>query len=177
MQTAFEFCVEHVFIREGGFVNHPSDKGGPTKFGITKVTLANFRKLPVNDKEVFELKREEAEAIYRTRFWEPMRLDRLRSRKVQLILFDQGVNRGAVATIRILQEVLSIYCGKKIQVDGVLGDSTESAIMTCDENLLCRKLIQAFQRKYAELTVKDRSQSAFLIGWLSRTFALWDAIS
>jgi len=32
--------------REGGFSNHPADKGGPTKYGITQQTLSEWRGVP-----------------------------------------------------------------------------------------------------------------------------------
>ena len=32
----FEKAVERVLENEGGYVNHPSDPGGETKFGISK---------------------------------------------------------------------------------------------------------------------------------------------
>ena len=27
--------IDDILRREGGYVNHPADKGGPTKYGIT----------------------------------------------------------------------------------------------------------------------------------------------
>ena len=28
--------IDELIEREGGYVNHPADRGGPTKFGITE---------------------------------------------------------------------------------------------------------------------------------------------
>lgn len=57
--------IDALLDREGGYVNHPADRGGPTGFGITEaVARANgyrgaMRALP----------RDEAAAIYRRLYW------------------------------------------------------------------------------------------------------------
>lgn len=35
----YEEILNDVLRREGGYVHHPSDRGGPTKFGIAARTL------------------------------------------------------------------------------------------------------------------------------------------
>jgi lysozyme family protein len=63
--------VDGLIEREGGYVNHPADKGGPTCFGITEaVARAHgyadaMRSLP----------RMEAAAIYRRLYWLRPRFD------------------------------------------------------------------------------------------------------
>src|SRR5690606_7789917 len=74
-QDRFNEALEHVLQVEGGFVNHPADKGGATKFGITRATLAAWRTRPVSVEDVQRMNREEAAAIYRKRYWDYMRLD------------------------------------------------------------------------------------------------------
>lgn len=56
--------IESIIDREGGFVNHKADKGGPTKFGITHTTLAKWRGHPVTEEDVRNLERPEAREIY-----------------------------------------------------------------------------------------------------------------
>ncbi len=175
--TEFEICLEHVLKREGGFVNHPMDTGGPTNFGITADTLARYRGAEVSDKDVFEMTLKEASKIYENNFWVPMRLDRLRAKRVQLILFDQGVNRGPGPAIKALQETLNIYFAEKLDCDGIIGNATDVAVMTAPESALCRKLLQSFQKKYVEQVLKTPSQIVFLQGWLNRLNSLWDAIA
>ena len=57
--------IEALIEREGGYVNHPADKGGPTCWGITEAVArahgysGAMRQLP----------REEAAGIYRRLYW------------------------------------------------------------------------------------------------------------
>ena len=59
--------LDEIIRREGGYVNHPADRGGPTNFGITAQTLGSWRKLgrPATTAEVRALTEAEARAVYR----------------------------------------------------------------------------------------------------------------
>ena len=88
--------------REGGYVNHSADKGGPTCFGITEAVARahGFAGAMKN------LPRGEAAAIYRRLYWLRPRFDQVakRSSRIAAELFDTGVNMGpAVATILFAQ--------------------------------------------------------------------------
>lgn len=178
MTTIFDSCLSHTLKIEGEeFVNHPVDRGGATKFGITKATLSSYRGVEVSDKDVFDLTLEEAAKIYELRYWNTMRLDRVRSKDVALILFDQGVNAGPTTAVKLLQKVLNESFREKLLVDGVLGNKTDVAIATAPEAKLCRKLIQAAQLRYVDICVSNPSQLVFLKGWLNRTFFLQEQTS
>ncbi len=172
----FDYCIAHVFEREGGFVNHPADKGGPTKYGITKKTLEAFcAGFPVTDKDVFELTRERALDIYYAMYWEKTGIEKLPSRRVKLMLLDQAVHRGGHKAVTVLQEVLKIFFDPSMSLDGIIGPSTIAAVRAADETKLCRKYIQACIRNYGQIVLSDPKQSPFLVGWLNRAFSLWEA--
>ena len=68
--------IDALIDREGGYVDHPADKGGPTCFGITEAVAraqgyaGAMRQLP----------REEAAAIYRRLYWLRPRFDEVAKR-------------------------------------------------------------------------------------------------
>ncbi len=176
MNTILEACLRHIFKIEGEYIDHPMDRGGPTKFGITLKTFADYSGLPsLPVSAIQNLTAEHAARIYEFKYWNTMRLDRVRSQKLALILFDQGVNGGPRTAIKMLQEVLNESFGEKLKVDGDLGNKTDAAVAkVADSVRLCRKLIQKAQVRYVNLAIADPSQMVFLKGWLNRTFTLQD---
>ena len=39
MAVSVEHIIKEIIRREGGYVNHPNDRGGPTKYGVHRNTL------------------------------------------------------------------------------------------------------------------------------------------
>jgi lysozyme family protein len=97
--------VDALIEREGGYVRHPADRGGPTCFGITEaVARAHGYAGPMR-----QLPRSEAAAIYRRLYWERPRFDRVAERSAALAaeLFDTGVNMGPSVAVTFLQRALT----------------------------------------------------------------------
>ena len=97
--------VEALIEREGGYVDHPLDKGGPTCFGITEaVARANGYRGPMR-----RLSRAEAAAIYKRLYWlRPRFADvAVRSARIAAELFDTGVNMGPAVAVTFLQRALT----------------------------------------------------------------------
>ena len=92
-QTApptIDILVDNLIAREGGFVDHPADRGGPTNWGITEaVARAHGYTGPMA-----LLPRGEAAAIYRRLYWLRPRFDAVarRAPHVAAELFDTAVN-------------------------------------------------------------------------------------
>ena len=65
----FDACLAEVLKQEGGYVDNPLDPGGATNLGITRKTLAAWRKISpwwkLPKSEVRALGRPEAASIYK----------------------------------------------------------------------------------------------------------------
>lgn len=164
----FQNAVEKVLKTEGGYVDHPDDKGGATNFGITEQTLAQFRGTPVSHDDVRNLTKDEAIAIYEKFYWKPMGLDQVTKPKIATILFDQAVNRGMAGATRSIQRVLGL------KVDGKIGPVSILAINACSETSICLALFEDAQLQYVDIVQKNPLQVVFLEGWIRRTHSLLD---
>lgn len=168
-----------ILQREGGYVNHPADRGGPTKYGITARTLADWRGLDrlATAEEVQALDIDTARAIYRTRYVTPFDWlsDPLRS-----LVVDWAVTSGSDDPMRALQVSLrqrGIYNGP---VDGIAGPRTKGAVVVdSDPRRTYLDVFTARVRFYAHLALDDPkvrafrkehpdTQLEFLAGWMSR---------
>src|SRR4030095_521014 len=97
--------IDELIEREGGYVNHPADKSGPTRFGIAEaVARAHGYAGPMA-----KLPREEAVAIYRRLYWLRPRFDEVAERvpRVAAELFDTGANMGPAVAATFLQRALT----------------------------------------------------------------------
>ena len=97
--------VDELIEREGGYVDHPPDKGGPTCFGITEaVARAQGYAGPMK-----LLPREEAVEIYTRLYWLRPHFDEIarRSERIASELFDTGVNMGPAVAVTFLQRALT----------------------------------------------------------------------
>ncbi|MCB5176269.1 glycoside hydrolase family 108 protein [Microvirga lenta] len=161
MAATFEACLACVLRHEGGFVHHPADPGGATKFGITRATLARSRGRPVSVEDVRGLSREEAGGIYRRLYWDVVRADDLPP-GLDLALFDFAVNSGPARAVRTLQDVLGVAA------DGVAGPLTLQAAREADTADAVRRLTRArlaFLSRLAAWPVFGR-------GWRIRVLAV-----
>lgn len=114
-------ALKLMFGHEGGYVNVASDRGGPTKYGITHRTLAAHRgKASVTVDQVRAMSIEEATDIYRRSYWGQSGGDVLPP-GIDYAAFDFGVNSGPARAVKVLQEILGV------RVDGHLGEETLKA--------------------------------------------------
>lgn len=101
---------------EGGYVDHPNDPGGKTKYGITEVVAReNGFKGDMKDMSI-----ELAEDIYRKVYWSKIRADELPD-ELRFHVFDAAVNSGITRAIKWLQ------LAGGVTADGVMGKFTVEA--------------------------------------------------
>jgi lysozyme family protein len=169
--------IDELIAREGGYVDHPADRGGPTMFGITEsVARANGWTGPIR-----ELPRARAVEIYRRLYWQRPRFDAVHARapRVAAELFDTGANMGPATAVQFLQRALNaLNRGARdyadIAVDGQVGPGTLAAL---DGYLAARgrageavllKALEALQgERYVRLAELRPANEAFLYGWLA----------
>ncbi len=164
----FDQCLAVVLENEGGFSDHPRDRGGATNLGITLRTLAEWQGLAYDDldpggkeKLLAELKtltRREAAEIYRANYWLPMRCGDLPN-GVDLMVFDFGVNAGPRRSVKLLQRVTGVID------DGSVGPKTLAAVCAANPLDLIGELADERLAYYRSLDNFD----AFGNGWTNRT--------
>lgn len=156
--------IRDIIEREGGFVNHPNDKGGPTKWGITAATLGRWRSLGRNAtiEEVRALTKQEAEDIYYVQYVKKPGFDKVPDEHLRTQLVDYGVNSGPMLAITKLQEIIGA------DADGILGNETLSALSLKDQRVVNNQLVAARVRMFGRIVTKAKTQIAFLDGWLAR---------
>ena len=124
----FDKAFDRLLGHEGGFVDHPRDPGGATRWGITqRVARAHgyqgeMRELPVA----------EARRIARIAYWDAVRADEVPD-AVRYDLFDAAYNSGPEQATKWLQRAAGA------DDDGKLGPKTLLAARMADPQLLAKR--------------------------------------
>jgi lysozyme family protein len=173
-----EQLIDELIEREGDFVHHPADRGGPTRFGITESVARAHGYAGA----MAELPHDEAAAIYRRLYWLRPRFDQVAERtpRVAAELFDTGANMGPAVAATFLQRALTaLNRGGKdypdLVPDGRVGPATIAALDAFleargkrgGETVLLRALEALQGERYLRLAEKRPANEAFLYGWLA----------
>ena len=172
----FNYVIDKLLKIEGGYVDHPNDRGGATNWGITIGTLSAWRGKKVTKDDVKKLTQDEAKKIYKKNYWDAINLDSIISVLVAELVFDQSVNRGPKTAAKNLQESANKLLKVKLVEDGVIGPKSISAINSLPEVSLAVEFFKDAQLDYATIVQKNTSQASFIRGWTNRTHALLDLI-
>ncbi|KKW92239.1 glycoside hydrolase family 108 protein [Sphingobium chungbukense] len=169
--------IDDVITREGDYVNHPADRGGPTRFGIVQ-TLARANGYQGDMKA---LPRSLAFDIYWRQFVTATGIDLLAKRAPALAAeaLDTGVNMGAPWGVMFLQRALNAFNeGGKLwpdlaKVDGNYGAKSDAALAAyiahprrgrIDVLLEAMNALQG--ERYLGIAERNPTQEAFVYGWL-----------
>lgn len=170
--------IAELIEREGGYVNHPADRGGATCWGVTQaVARAHGYRGAMAD-----YPRQEAEAVYRRLYWLRPRYDRVAelAPRVAAELFDTGVNMGPGVATTFLQRALTALNRNgrdysDLVPDGRIGPITLAALTGFlkargrkgGETVLLRALEALQGERYLRLAERRPANEAFLYGWLA----------
>lgn len=169
--------IEAVIEHEGGYVDHPLNRGGATNWGITEGVARRqgytgvMRALPKND----------AAAIYKRLYWLAPRFDAVAERAPKLAaeLFDTGINMGTGSASGFLQRALNALNREaadypNLRVDRQIGSATLAALDAflnkrgrAGEGVLLKALDALQGAHYLHIAEARPSQEVFVYGWLA----------
>lgn len=177
MSASTDKIIDDILKAEGGYVDHPADRGGATRFGITiAVAAMNGYVGPMRD-----LPLSLARSIYERRYIVEPKFDQVLAihEGIGTELIDTGVNMGPAAAATFLQRWLNGFNtnGSRyadLFVDGRLGPLSLDALRKFltwrgqpGEAVMLRALNGVQAAKYLSLAEGNKSQRAFLYGWIA----------
>jgi len=165
MTANFHAAFEELIGIEGGYVNDPTDRGGETKYGISKRAYPNL--------DIKNLTLQEAKDIYLEDYWKASGSHHMLKYELALELFDTGVNMGQAIARTFLQEALNLMNrnGKDfpdLKVDGKIGPITISAYKKVDDKILLKVLNGLQFRRYVWICEERPDQEKYFNGWMKR---------
>jgi lysozyme family protein len=170
----FEEIFKHLILAEGGYVDHPMDSGGPTKYGITQKSWSFFKNKHASRADMQALTEEDAMEFYYQNYWKPLWLNDFKSKMFCHVLFDQAVNRGLVSVVKQMQSMinakyLNVINGYLLVVDGIFGPATKKALSSIDLDEFAFEFLLESQISYCRIVQNNPTQSVFITGWIART--------
>ena len=154
--------LNDIIAAEGGWTDHPADRGGPTNWGITLPTLTDYLGRPATVDDIRTLTVQDAKDIYRSLYIERPGFGAITDGKLLSLVVDMAVNHGVTRVIKLLQRAL------RLDDDGIFGPKTKAALTTLSIRTTYLNLVAERIRFYGRLISKDHSQAVFASGWLNR---------
>lgn len=148
-EVTFEVAIERILSHEGGYVNHPNDPGGETKWGIAKRSYPN--------EDIKNMTRERAKELYEQDFWNPV-CKLIPDGAMRFQLLDAAVNHGMGNAVRFLQRAIGVAD------DGWFGAASTKAYLEMEQvdvHLL-------FVAERLEFWTKLKTFDSFGRGWTRR---------
>jgi lysozyme family protein len=162
----FDAALYFTLYFEGGFSNHPADKGGRTYKGILQTEYDAYRYsrgLPPLD--VTQISDGELLEIYQS-YWDGSRAASMQP-ALAIVMFDTAVNFGISNSVTFLQQALGL------PQSGVFDDLTVKSLAAANnKNTAFQMINERIIYRYKRVQ-EDASQMVFFRGWLSRDYSLW----
>jgi lysozyme family protein len=162
----FDAALGFTLYFEGGFSNHPADKGGRTYRGILQTEYNAYRAqrgLPPLD--VAQISDTELLEIYQ-QYWDSSKAAVMHP-ALSIVMFDTAVNFGINNSITFLQQALGL------PQTGVFDSTTWDALQKGNNQFTALQMVNERILYRYKRVQEDPSQMAFFQGWISRDYSLW----
>ena len=169
--TPRDAVAKSLLAFEGGESNHPDDRGGWTRYGLT---FREFQRLrPGKDADTWDdvaaafraLTRDDVidiiteEWALRPGYW------RIADQWVMWAVIDFAINSGTVTATKAVQRAAGLDGDS---VDGIFGRETEMAVAAMNPERLFRRVLGQRIRHFGQIIRRDHSQAKFAGGWFNR---------
>lgn len=178
-QEALKVVLEHEVgskWQTGGYVNHPADPGGATKYGISLrwleergIDIDGDGDVDIDD--ILALTLDKSDELYHEHFWLPP-YDTFDDHYVATKVFDMAVNMGHERAHKLAQQACNSL-GSKLTVDGALGPLSVHALNSYAPGDMLKALIDVQTQFYRDLVARKPKMAVFLKGWLARAEWPW----
>jgi lysozyme family protein len=160
----FDPVFSSTLQREGGYklTNTAGDKGGLTYAGISRKANPKWHGWLFVDRDETP-PTALVRALYREKYWDPLRLDEVRDQRVAESIYEFGFVAGIKVSAKLAQVVVGV------EPDGDIGNKTLAALNGASSpDLFLARFTIAKIARYRDIVMADRSQAKFLLGWLNR---------
>jgi len=162
MKENYDQALKWVLEHEGGYSNHPADKGGETNRGITWQTYDDYRRLKGLPKRSVKLIEDhEVHEIYRKQYANVIRFNEL-PEGLDYAVFDFAVNSGTGRAAEFLQRLVGV------KTDRVIGVRTLAAVNEYVEKHGLVGTVDAFNKSRLRYVRRLDDYKHFGRGWEHR---------
>ncbi len=178
-----EQIITDVLKAEGWdeYTNHPADKGGPTKWGITQEKWSEYVGYPASELDIQDITEAGAREFYRKLYIVEPQFDQLPQLLIPLVV-DSGVNSGPKRASKWVQRAVGV------RRDGQIGPKTLAAVRASNHIATFLRIVSFRCKLYGRLVSRDpklkaakdagfRLQAEFAAGWNNRVMGFLEGLA
>ncbi len=178
-----EQLITDVLKAEGWdkYTNHPADKGGPTKWGITQVKWSEYSGHYASEEDMQNITETGAREFYHKLYIVEPQFDQLPQLLIPLVV-DSGVNSGPKRASKWVQRAVGV------RRDGKIGPKTLAAVRASNHISTFLRIVSYRCKLYGRLVSRDpklkatkdagfRLQAEFAAGWNNRVMGFLEGLA
>ena len=172
----FNSIIDKNLEHEGGYVNDKNDRGGETKYGITKPFMEEYKYALPGEKAIpiRDLTVDDAKLLYKA-MWDRYNLGYIRDKDLAYVIYDYMINSYAGTAAKRVQEILNTR-GAALKVDGQIGEKSLNAIHNSDYKWLIDEILKNRQYYHQQDVYKNPKQVKYYAGWMNRLNKISEAV-
>jgi lysozyme family protein len=167
-KSKFNSIIDKNLEHEGGYVNDKNDRGGETKYGITKPFMEEYKYALPDEKAIpiKDLTVDDAKKLYKA-MWNRYNLGYIRDKDLAYVIYDYMINSYAGTVAKRTQEILNTK-GAALKVDGHIGEKSLNAIHDSDPKWLIDEILKNRQHYHRQDVYNNPVQIKYYAGWMNR---------